>query len=80
MKIPRYKIEEATCKESTRYGIEDVYFDAQKNILVATDGHQISVVPCESEPGDVSYDANHMYVCVNENGSATWKKLPYGTW
>jgi hypothetical protein len=54
MKLPKYKIESAVADEGSRYALHAAYCDVESKTLVATDGHQLAVVPCEPEPGDKS--------------------------
>ena len=53
MKLPKCKIESAVSDEESRYAISSVLLDPEKGVCVATDGHQIAVVPCEPEKHDV---------------------------
>ena len=46
MKIPRIcKIQEVVKQESTNYAINGVYYDPKEEIVVATNGHAMAIIP-----------------------------------
>jgi len=48
------QIDRIVAKDPSRYNVNQVYFDARKCHLVATDGHVMAVVHCVPEEGDTT--------------------------
>ncbi len=48
------QIEKAASLDTSRPGLENVYFDKDKCKLIATDGRRMAIIPCDPENGDVS--------------------------
>jgi len=56
MKINKeYRIEKVCAKESTKYALSSVWFDATKQQLTASDGRGLVQIPCEAELEDKSF-------------------------
>jgi len=73
------------CQELTRTRNEDVKdFTNLSNIFMR--GRKVGKIPSGSadivitdRPGDFNYDANYMYICVDNSG-ATWRRITLGSW
>jgi hypothetical protein len=52
MQIPKQQIELASATEESRYTLRGVFFDIEKQRLVATDGHMMAVAACKPDKDD----------------------------
>jgi DNA polymerase III sliding clamp (beta) subunit (PCNA family) len=52
MKLPKQHIEAVMAREETGYTLQAVHFDAEKEILIATDGHALAAIPALAEKLD----------------------------
>ena len=39
-----------------------------------------SDIDAKDAVGDMNYDANYLYLCVNDSGLAKWRRIPLTTW
>lgn len=73
------------CQEAARLREEDVSdFANLKNVFIA--GRKVGKIPTGSADttdtdriGDFNYDADYMYLCVDDNG-ATWRRATLRSW
>lgn len=54
MKLTPYKIESSVGNYESRYILDAILLDVEQKVLVATDGHQLAVVPAEPEKYDTT--------------------------
>lgn len=52
MKLPEARIEMVASDEESRFALNGVFYDVSKNVLVATDGRMLAVLPHDHEDGD----------------------------
>jgi len=71
------------CREVARVREEDVSdFNNLPNIFMQ--GRKVGKIPASSADtidnriGDFNYDADYLYICVNDSGSAAWRRVAIG--
>ena len=73
------------CEEITRIREEDIKdFANLENIFMR--GRKVGKVPTGSSDitgsrvGDFNYDTSYLYICVDNSGTATWRRVAIGSW
>lgn len=72
------------CKDITRLREEDVAeFNNLSNIFIS--GRKVGKIPSGSSDttgdrvGDFNYDASYIYLCVDNGGTAAWRRVAIGS-
>lgn len=73
------------CREAARLREQDVeQFSNLSNVFMS--GRKVGKIPTGSSDvaatdriGDFNYDANYLYLCVDNSG-ATWRRVTLGSW
>lgn len=73
------------CKDITRLRRQDVAeFNNLPNVFI--EGRKVGKIPTGSSDttgdrvGDFNYDASYIYICVNNGGTAAWRRVAIGSW
>ena len=73
------------CKDITRMRREDVSeISNLSNIFIR--GRKTDKIPTSSSDitgnrvGDFNYDTSYIYVCVDNSGTAAWRRVSIGSW
>lgn len=74
------------CQNVARKRQEDISdFDNLANVFMS--GRKVAKVPTGSADvvpsdrvGDFNYDTSYFYLCVNNGGTATWRRTALGSW
>lgn len=73
------------CKDITRLRRQDVAeFNNLPNVFI--EGRKVGKIPTGSSDttgdrvGDFNYDASYMYICVDNSGTAEWRRVAIGSW
>lgn len=74
-----------TIQHITRLRNEDISeIDNFQNIYMR--GRKVSKIPTgssdisDSKVGDFNYDTSYFYICVDNAGTATWRRVAIGSW
>lgn len=73
------------CQEITRQREQDVEdFNNLSNVFLK--GRKVAKIPTGSTDtsndriGDFNYDTDFIYVCVDDSGTAVWRRVAIGAW
>lgn len=73
-------------KDVARKRQEDIVeFNNLPNVFIS--GRKVAKVPTGSADvapsdriGDLNYDASYLYICVDDGGTAAWRRVALGSW
>lgn len=73
------------CRDVARIREEDVEdFSNLTNVFMR--GRKVGKIPSSSADttgdrvGDFNYDTSYLYICVDNSGTATWRRATLGSW
>lgn len=73
----------AFCREAARLREEDVSdFNNLSNVFMR--GRKVDKIPssssdiADSRVGDFNYDTSYLYICVDNSGTAVWRRVAIG--